>query len=101
MTDSPPPHDEGSSPPPDTPDERPAGKSPLRYLCFAVIPVVLAVVSWVLGGNAVWAWVAGISALALLLFFLASLRVVAQRDLQSGELLTAGYLLLCWGAWTA
>ena len=61
-----------------------------RLFWYAATPVLLTVVSWLLGDNAVWAWVAGSGALVVYAFALGTLCVVAQRDLQAGDFIQVG-----------
>lgn len=65
------------------------------------VPFVLAAVSWLLGGNNVWAWTAAVSGVLLLLWGVASLEVLRDRDFQLRDFLLAGFVVLCWGAWAA
>jgi len=72
-----------------------------QKLIYAAIPVVLAGVSLILGGNQAWMLLAALGALGIILLAVSGLRVVAQRDLSLRDFLVLGYLLVCWGAWTA
>jgi hypothetical protein len=71
-------------------------------VCAAIpVPFALAAVSWTLGGNNVWAWTAGVSGVLLLLWGVASLEVLRDRDFQLRDFLVTGFVVLCWGAWAA
>jgi hypothetical protein len=65
------------------------------------IPIVLAVLSWGLGGNNLWAWITAISGLLLLVTAVANLEVLRDRDLRLSDFLLGGLVVLCWGAWAA
>ena len=72
---------------------------PRRLVVAACVPLVLAVVSWWLGGNEVWGWTAALGASVLLVSAVAGLRVA--DELRPGHFLLFGYLVVCWTVWTA
>jgi hypothetical protein len=67
------------------------------WFLAACAPLVLAALSWVLGGNAVWGWSTLIAALLLIVLAATALRVA--NDLKCRHFLVFGYLIACWGSW--
>jgi hypothetical protein len=68
-------------------------------LLLGLFPVALAVGAWFLGGGVAWA-VAAVAAAGLLL--LIAVCYLPNIDfLRLHQFLTFGYLVLCWGIWTA
>jgi hypothetical protein len=69
------------------------------WLTVCGLPLLLAAISWLLGGNAIWGWVTGITGFLLFLFVLSSLKYLPQMQVR--HYLLFGLIILNWACFAA